>query len=38
MEQGFQDPYNVKYFFGFIAVLSLPTLPAILTWVGMLSS
>lgn len=38
MEQGYQDPYNVKYFLGFIAVLALPTLPAILTFVGMLSS
>ena len=38
MEQGFQDPYNVKYFFGFMAVLALPTLPAILTLAGMLTS
>jgi hypothetical protein len=28
----FKDPYNVAYFLGFVAVLSLPLLPAILTW------
>jgi hypothetical protein len=28
----FKDPYNVAYFLGFVAVLALPLLPAILTW------
>lgn len=31
MEQDFKDPYSAKYFFGLIAVLALPTLPALLT-------
>ncbi|MDN3680553.1 hypothetical protein QWZ04_09480 [Vibrio tapetis subsp. quintayensis] len=26
-----QDPYNIFYFIGFIAVLLIPTLPATLT-------
>ncbi len=32
-EQNFTEPYNIFYFLGFIAVLSIPTLPAILTWI-----
>lgn len=28
----FKDPYNIAYFLGFVAVLALPLLPAILTW------
>ena len=37
MEHGFKDPYSVKYFFGFLIALALPTLPASLTWLGMLT-
>ncbi|ELR67303.1 hypothetical protein C942_01231 [Photobacterium marinum] len=38
MEQGFKDPYNFKYFVGFLMALALPTLPASLTWLGVLAS
>ncbi|KLV04310.1 membrane protein [Photobacterium ganghwense] len=38
MEHGFKDPYSVKYFFGFLLAMALPTLPASLTWLGILSS
>ncbi len=37
MEQGFKDPYSVKYFFGFVLVMGLPTLPASLTLIDILS-
>lgn len=30
-DSDFKDPYNVFYFLGLLAVLGLPTLPAILT-------
>lgn len=38
MEHVFKDPYNFKYFVGFLIALALPTLPASLTWLGMLAS
>ncbi len=31
MDHEFKDPYSAKYFFCLLAVLLLPTLPAILT-------
>lgn len=37
MDKDFKDPYSVKYFLGFLLVLCLPTLPASLTWLGLLS-
>lgn len=36
MDHGFKDPYNFKYFVGFLIALALPTLPASLTWFGIL--
>lgn len=36
MEQDFKDPYSFKYFVGFLVVMGLPTLPASLTWLGIL--
>ncbi len=27
-----KDPYNIYYFLGFIALLLIPMIPAILTW------
>lgn len=36
-DQNFKEPYNVFYFLGFIAALLIPTLPATLTWVDILS-
>ncbi|CZF80076.1 hypothetical protein GCE9029_01835 [Grimontia celer] len=37
MDANFKDPFNFAYFLGMIAVLLIPTLPATLTWIGMLS-
>ncbi|KKA46129.1 hypothetical protein EHW63_06440 [Salinivibrio sp. VYel9] len=36
MEHDFKEPYNVKYFIGFLLVLLIPTLPASLTWLGII--
>lgn len=36
MDHEFKDPYSAKYFFGLLLVLALPTLPAILTSLGIL--
>ncbi len=32
-DHDFQEPYNIFYFFGFIAALLIPLLPATLTWI-----
>ncbi len=37
MDENYKDPFNVAYFLGFVAVVLIPTLPATLTWIGMLS-
>ncbi len=37
MDHEFKDPYSAKYFFGLLAVLALPTLPAILTSLDLLA-
>ena len=37
MEKDFKDPYNVFYFIGFLLALLLPTLPATLTWIKIIS-
>ncbi|KDM93202.1 membrane protein [Photobacterium galatheae] len=37
MDHHFKEPYNLKYFFGFLVAMLLPTLPASLTWLGILS-
>ncbi|AIV06317.1 membrane protein [Vibrio harveyi] len=36
-DKDFKEPYNIFYFFGFIAVLLIPTLPATLTWIRVLN-
>lgn len=36
MEHDFKEPYSLKYFIGFLLVLLIPTLPASLTWIGIL--
>ncbi len=36
-DQDFKEPYNIFYFFGFIAALLIPTLPATLTWIRVLN-
>ncbi len=36
-DTNFKEPYNIFYFLGFIAVLLIPTLPATLTWLEILS-
>lgn len=37
MDSNFKEPFNVLYFLGIVAVLLVPTLPATLTWIGILS-
>ncbi len=38
MDANYKDPFSFAYFLGLIAVILLPTLPATLTWIKMLSS
>ncbi len=38
MEHDFKEPYNLNYFIGFLIAMLLPTLPASLTWLGILSN
>lgn len=33
----FKEPYNIFYFLGFILVLLIPMLPAIITWLRVLN-
>ncbi len=37
MDANYKDPFNAVYFLGMVAVVLIPTLPATLTWIGMLS-
>ena len=32
-DENFKEPYNIFFFWGFIAVLLIPPLPATLTWI-----
>ncbi len=36
-DKDFKEPYNILYFLGFILVLLIPMLPAILTWLRVLN-
>ncbi len=33
----FKEPYNIYHFLGFLLVLLIPTLPASLTWIKILT-
>lgn len=35
--ENFNEPFNFSYFLGVIVALLLPTLPATLTWINILS-
>ncbi len=36
-DENFNEPFNLFYFLGTIVALLLPTLPATLTWINILS-
>lgn len=36
-DENFKEPFNVFYFLGVIVALLLPTLPATLTWIKLLT-
>lgn len=36
-DENFNEPFNLFYFLGVIVALLLPTLPATLTWISLLS-
>jgi len=37
-EENFKDPYSMRYFLGFVLVMLIPTLPATLTLIKVLSN
>ncbi|GAA5189140.1 hypothetical protein GCM10025772_10840 [Ferrimonas gelatinilytica] len=36
-DQQFKEPYNILHFLGLVAVLLIPTAPATLTWIKILT-
>lgn len=36
-DENFEEPFNFFYFLGVIVALLLPTLPATLTWINLLT-
>lgn len=36
-DSNFKDPFNFGYLLGFLAVLTMPTLPAIIAWIQIFS-